>query len=77
LTAVQLIIEGGRGQGQPTTSVATSAVTSNGIAKCSLRQEARMAERSIATPDSAEAARLRRGFLGQLILPDQDGYHRL
>ena len=27
--------------------------------------------------DSAEVARLRRGFLGQLMLPDQDGYHRL
>ena len=36
-----------------------------------------MAERSIAAPDSAEVAWLRRGFLGQLMLPDQDGYHRL
>jgi hypothetical protein len=52
-------------------------VTSNGIAKCSLRKEARMAERSIAAPDSAEVARLRRGFLGQLLLPDQHGYNRL
>ena len=40
-------------------------------------KEERMAERSIAAPDSAEVARLRRGFLGQLMLPDQDGYHRL
>ena len=41
------------------------------------RKENRMAERSIAVPDGAEVARLRRGFLGQLMLPDQDGYHRL
>jgi hypothetical protein len=36
-----------------------------------------MAERSSAAPDSAEVARLRRGFLGHLMLPDQDGYNRL
>jgi hypothetical protein len=77
LTAVQLIIDGGPGHDQPTTWVATSRVTSNGVAKCSPRKEERMAERSIAAPDSAEVARLRRGFLGQLMLPDQDGYHRL
>ena len=40
-------------------------------------KEERMAEQSIAAPDSAEVARLRRGFLGQPMLPDQDGYHRL
>jgi FAD/FMN-containing dehydrogenase len=33
-----------------------------------------MAERSIAAPDGAEVARLRRGFHGQVLLPDQDGY---
>ena len=36
-----------------------------------------MAERSIAAPGSAEVAGLRPGFLGQLMLPDQDGYHKL
>jgi FAD/FMN-containing dehydrogenase len=35
-----------------------------------------MAGRSIAVPDGAEVARLRRGFHGQVLLPDQDGYHR-
>jgi hypothetical protein len=34
-------------------------------------------ERSIPAPDSAEVVRLRRGFLAQLMLPDQDGHHRL
>jgi FAD/FMN-containing dehydrogenase len=34
-----------------------------------------MSERSIAVPDGAELGRLRRGFHGQLLLPDQDGYH--
>jgi FAD/FMN-containing dehydrogenase len=33
-----------------------------------------MAERSIAAHDGAEVARLRRGFHGQVLLPDQDGY---
>jgi hypothetical protein len=45
--------------------------------QASPRKEERMAERSIAAPDSAEVARLRRGFLGQLMLRDEDGYHRL
>jgi FAD/FMN-containing dehydrogenase len=35
-----------------------------------------MAERSIAVPDGAELGRLRRGFHGQLLFPDQDGYHQ-
>jgi hypothetical protein len=35
-----------------------------------------MAERSTAAPDNAEVARCR-GFLGQLMLPDQDCCHRL
>jgi FAD/FMN-containing dehydrogenase len=35
-----------------------------------------MAGRSIEVPDGAGVARLRRGFHGQLLLPDQDGYHR-
>jgi FAD/FMN-containing dehydrogenase len=34
-----------------------------------------MAERPIAVPDGAAVARLRRGFHGQVLLPDQDGYH--
>src|SRR5215216_98545 len=34
-----------------------------------------MAGRSIEVPDGAEVARLRRGFHGQVLLPDQDGYH--
>jgi hypothetical protein len=34
-----------------------------------------MAGRSIEVPDGAEVARLRRGFQGQVLLPDQDGYH--
>jgi FAD/FMN-containing dehydrogenase len=34
-----------------------------------------MAERSIAAPDDTAATRLRRGIHGQLLLPDQDGYH--
>jgi FAD/FMN-containing dehydrogenase len=34
-----------------------------------------MSERSIAVPDGAELGRLRRGFHGQLLFPDQDGYH--
>jgi hypothetical protein len=33
-----------------------------------------MAGRSIEVPDGAEVARLRRGFQGQVVLPDQDGY---
>jgi FAD/FMN-containing dehydrogenase len=32
-------------------------------------------EQSIDVPAGAEVARLRRGFHGQLLLPDQDGYH--
>jgi FAD/FMN-containing dehydrogenase len=35
----------------------------------------RMAERSIEVPDGAEVTGLRRGFHGQVLLPDQDGYH--
>jgi FAD/FMN-containing dehydrogenase len=35
-----------------------------------------MVEPSIAVPDGAEVTRLRRGFHGQVLLPDQDGYHR-
>jgi hypothetical protein len=35
-----------------------------------------MAGRSIAAPDGAEVARLRRGFHGQLLLPGQGGYER-
>jgi FAD/FMN-containing dehydrogenase len=31
--------------------------------------------RSIAVPAGAEVTRLRRGFHGQVLLPDQDGYH--
>src|SRR5829696_8616050 len=34
-----------------------------------------MSERSIAVPDGAELTRLGRGFHGQVLLPDQDGYH--
>jgi FAD/FMN-containing dehydrogenase len=34
-----------------------------------------MPERPIAVPDGAELARRRRGFHGQVLLPDQDGYH--
>jgi FAD/FMN-containing dehydrogenase len=34
-----------------------------------------MAKRSIDVPDGAAVARLRRGFHGQLLLPNQDGYH--
>jgi FAD/FMN-containing dehydrogenase len=34
-----------------------------------------MAERSMAVPDGAVVAGLRRGFHGQTLLPDQDGYH--
>jgi FAD/FMN-containing dehydrogenase len=34
-----------------------------------------MARRSIEVPDGAEVARLRRGFHGHVLLPDQDGYH--
>src|SRR5512132_223519 len=34
-----------------------------------------MSERSIAVPAGAAVAGLRRGFHGQLLLPDQDGYH--
>jgi FAD/FMN-containing dehydrogenase len=34
-----------------------------------------VAERSIAVPDGAAVTRLRRGFHGQVLLPDQDGYH--
>ena len=34
-----------------------------------------MAERSIVVPNGAEVTRLRRGFHGQVLLPDQDGYH--
>jgi FAD/FMN-containing dehydrogenase len=34
-----------------------------------------MAGRAIDVPDGAEVARLGRGFHGQLLLPDQDGYH--
>jgi FAD/FMN-containing dehydrogenase len=34
-----------------------------------------MAERSTTVPNGAEVARLRRGFQGQVLLPDQDGYH--
>ena len=34
-----------------------------------------MAERSIDVPDGAAATRVRRGFHGQLLLPDQDDYH--
>jgi FAD/FMN-containing dehydrogenase len=34
-----------------------------------------MSERSIAVPDAAELGRLGRGFHGQLLFPDQDGYH--
>jgi FAD/FMN-containing dehydrogenase len=34
-----------------------------------------VAERSIAVPAGAEVTRLRRGFHGQVLLPDQDGYH--
>jgi FAD/FMN-containing dehydrogenase len=35
-----------------------------------------MAERSTAVPDSTAVAWLRRGFHGQVLLPDQDGYHQ-
>ena len=35
-----------------------------------------MAGRSIEVPDGAEVARLRRGFQGQVVLPDQDGYQQ-
>jgi FAD/FMN-containing dehydrogenase len=34
-----------------------------------------MAGRSIEVPDGAAVARLRRGLHGQVLLPDQDGYH--
>jgi hypothetical protein len=34
-----------------------------------------MARRWIEVPDGAEVARLRRGFHGHVLLPDQDGYH--
>jgi hypothetical protein len=34
-----------------------------------------MAERPIVAPDGAAVARLHRGFHGQVLLPDQDGYH--
>jgi FAD/FMN-containing dehydrogenase len=34
-----------------------------------------MVERPVAVPDGAEVARLRRGFQGQVLLPDQDAYH--
>jgi len=35
-----------------------------------------MVEPSIAVPDGAEVARLRRGLGGEVLLPDQDGYHQ-
>ena len=35
-----------------------------------------MAGRSIEAPDGAEVARLRRGFQGQVVLSDQDGYQQ-
>jgi FAD/FMN-containing dehydrogenase len=34
-----------------------------------------VSERSIAVPAGVEVTRLRRGFHGQVLLPDQDGYH--
>jgi FAD/FMN-containing dehydrogenase len=34
-----------------------------------------MTERSLAVPAGAELTRLRRGVDGQVLLPDQDGYH--
>jgi FAD/FMN-containing dehydrogenase len=34
-----------------------------------------MAERPIDTPDGAEVARLRRRLQGQVLVPDEDGYH--
>jgi FAD/FMN-containing dehydrogenase len=34
-----------------------------------------MVQRSIAVPDGAAVVRLRRRFHGQVLLPDQDGYH--
>jgi FAD/FMN-containing dehydrogenase len=39
------------------------------------RRRNRVSERSIAMPDGAEVTRLRRRLDGQVLLPDQDGYH--